>query len=249
MASTIIKGKITDANHLVKYDDEGLEYFLYTIFIDKKKYTSKTPKGIYLSRESAIVCEIENDIILAGYCPKEDYSWGKNVRQLKKKVGPTESYTFVHGRMIEKRKETFRSINQSDVDPGLFKTTTTFTVVLDNAQFRASEEDGKKIKAGDELAVVLFENAAVLMKNLNTGKYIGWKTPSFMIGLFIFLIAINLSIYYAELEHPGLLVNPSMVYWVLNIVFGFILVVNISTFFGTRHAKRFMLEQLKTIEK
>jgi hypothetical protein len=249
MASTILKGKISAANHVVKYDDEGIEYFLYTITIDKKKYTSKTPRGLYLSSDSPIVFEVENDIILAGYCPREDYSWGKNVRRLKKQVDPTEMYTFVHGRMIEKRKETFRSVNQSDVDPSLFKTTTTFTVVLENAQFRVSEEDGKKIKADDELAVVLVENSAVLMKNLKTGKYIGWNTPYFMIGLFIFLIAMNVSINYAEQHHPGLLINPSSVYWVLNIVFGFIFLVNVFSFFGTRHAKRFMLEQLKTIEK
>lgn len=105
--------------------------------------------------------------------------------------------------MIEKRKETFRSVNQSDANPGLFKTTTTYTVVLDSSQFRTSGEDGKKIKADDELAVVLVENSAVLMKNLKTGKYIGWNTPYFIIGLIIFLIAINVSIYYAQQQHPG----------------------------------------------
>ncbi|MBK9591626.1 MAG: hypothetical protein IPO32_08980 [Crocinitomicaceae bacterium] len=249
MGSTILKGKISAADHAVKYDDEGIEYFLYTITIDKKKYTSKTPRGLYLSSDSPIVCEVENDTILAGYCPIQNHSWGKNVRRLKKQVDPTELYTFVHGKMIEKRKETFRSVNQSDVDPSPFKTTTTFTVVLENAQFRASEEDGKKIKADDELAVVLFENGAVLMKNLKTGKFIGWNTPYFMIGLIIFLMAINVSIYYAQQKHPGLLIDPTTTYWVLNIVFGFILVSNIFSFFGTRHAKRFMLEQLKKIEK
>lgn len=45
MATTILKGKISAANHVVKYDDEGIEYFLYTITIDKKNTLLKPPEA------------------------------------------------------------------------------------------------------------------------------------------------------------------------------------------------------------
>ena len=103
----IIKGKIDDYSYATKYDDDGIEYMLYSITINKQKYTAKLPKSPYLDKGPDIIAGLnpENSSeIISGFCPKTSLTWGKKVRQLKKQSSPFDAYEYVEGTVIEKRK-------------------------------------------------------------------------------------------------------------------------------------------------
>jgi hypothetical protein len=241
MASTILKGKISAADHAVKYDDEGIEYFLYTITIDKKKYTSKTPRGLYLSSDAPIVCEVENDVILAGYCPKENCSWGKNVRRLKKQITASDKYEFIEGVVIEKRKQV-SSDNDFTKDAMYRNQGVGYTVVLKDRNFHASYLFGKPIKPDMHIAVVLEQNDAVLLQIKSTGKIIGLQRPYYIL-LTLMLIAFNATMFYLFKTNQTHLINFKMTLIVINVFLVLFTLLSIATYVQGNKVKKFFKEQ------
>lgn len=241
MATTILKGKITAAEHLVKYDDEGIEYWLYTITIDKKRYTSKTPKSLYLVNESPILCEVENDVILAGYCPKENYSWGKNVRRLKKQITASDKYEFIEGVVIEKRKQV-SSDNDLSKDALYSHRGVGYTIVLKDRNFHASYIFGKPIKPDMPIAVVLEQNDAVLLQIKSTGKIIGMQKPYYIL-LTLMLMAFNATMYYLYKANQTHLINFNMTLIVINIFLVLFTLLSIYTYVAGNEYKRFFKEK------
>ncbi len=242
MATTILKGKISAADYVVKYDDEGIEYRLYTITIDKKRYTSKTPENLYLVNESPILCEVENDVILSGYCPKENCSWGKNVRRLKNQITSSDKYEFIEGVVIEKRKQV-SSDNDFSKDAMYRNPGVGFTVVLKDRNFHASYLFGKPIKPDMAIAVVLEQNDAVLLQIKSTGKIIGLQRPYYIL-LTLMLIAFNATMFYLYKTNQTHLINFKMTLIVINIFLVLFTLLSIATYVQGNKVKKFFKQQL-----
>ncbi len=241
MATTILKGKISESDYVVKYDDEGIEYRLYTITIDKKRYTSKTPKSLYLVNESPILCEVENDVILAGYCPKENCSWGKNVRRLKKQITASDKYEFIEGVVIEKRKQV-SSDNDFTKDAMYRNPGVGYTVVLKDRNFHASYLFGKPIKPDMPIAVVLEQNDAVLLQIKSTGKIIGQQRPYYIL-LTLMLIAFNATMFYLFKTNQTHLINFKMTLIVINVFLVLFTLLSIATYVQGNKVKKFFKQQ------
>lgn len=242
MATTILKGKISAADYVVKYDDEGIEYRLYTITIDKKRYTSKTPKSLYLVNESPILCEIENDVILTGYCPKENCSWGKNVGRLKKQLDLSDKYEFIEGVVIEKRKQV-TSNNDFTKDAMYSHQGVGYTVVLKDRNFHASYLFGKPIKPDMPIAVVLEQNDAVLLQIKSSGKIIGMQRPYYIL-LTLMLIAFNATMFYLFKTNQTHLINFKMTLIVINVFLVLFTLLSIAIYVKGNEVKKFFKQQL-----
>jgi len=242
----IIKGKIDYSEHVNKYDDDGIEYKLYTITIDKKKYTSKLPKGLYLVNDVDIIAGInpENPSeIIAGYCPVNKINWGKNTRSLKRQTDPLEIYEFVEGTVLEKRKSS--SVN-SDFSRDTLNshTSVSYMIYIEGRDFNTSHQFGHKLKPGMEIAAVLQENSAVLVVDKKTGRITGKQRPYFIL-LFLMLVAFNVAMYYVYYNKPDLIPSFKSVLIVINVFLVLFWALSIYTFLVGRKSMKFLNLKLK----
>ncbi len=192
MSTTIIKGKIQGNKRSEKYDDDGNKFIHYLIYIDGKKYTFNLPgnSDIYLDDQLEVVLHVnEHNVAIAGICAKKDYRWGKT-GPLKNEVKETDRFELVEGLVQEKRKETFNlSQGTTGVDDftSSSKSVITYTIVLPEKDFRVVDIIGKHIKPNTEIAALLENNVAYIIKDKTNNKVYGKPRKDFIIALFLWI--------------------------------------------------------------
>lgn len=247
--STIIKGKIQDYERSEKYDEEGYKYIRYWIRVNGEKYTLSFPdkSGIYLGNQMEVVllCD-ENNVAVAGLCPKEGYRWG-NTRALKKEVNETDRFELVEGQVQEKRKETFTLSRGTASNPPYysnFRYVTTYTIVLPEKNFRVRDILGKRIKPGTEIAALLQENVGFMVKDLASGKIYGKPRLDYLIALFL-LIAFNTAMFIVSRNgQQGIFTSYKMVLIIGNLFFGIAFLISFSGFISSSKTLKIFKQML-----
>lgn len=239
----IRKGIIQAYTYKNQFDDNGIEYRIFTLTIDEKKYTSRAPKNLYLTEGATIIFECSGTEITAAFCPIQGTSWGKNSGKLKRQTAATDRYAFVQGIVLEKRKETVSSADFSK-DLQQQHRGVGFTVVLkDETRFNAAWQFGHPLKPDMEIAVVLEQNSAVLLLDKKRNKLYGRQKPYFILFALL-LIAFTPGLYYLQKIKPDMLVNFNVTLVVINIFLGLALLLSIVTFIKGQSAKKFLYAEL-----
>jgi len=238
------KGIITKYDYTSKYDDDGIEYRDYTIYVDGKKYTSQTPKDLYLTEGAALIFDVSGTEILAGFCPVQGIKWGKNAGKLSRQSSAEDRYVFVQGIVLEKRKETSSSTDFSKETLQRHQGVGYTVILEDETRFNASSQFGEPVKSGMQIAVVLEKNSAVLLLDKTRGKLYGRQRPYFILFA-ILLIAFTTGMYYLQKTKPDLLVNFDTTLIVINIFLSLALLMSIYTFIKGRSSLKFLRSNLK----
>jgi hypothetical protein len=233
----IERGTISSADHVVKYDDEGIEYWVYTITVGGRRYTSRTQDGLYLVSGSPIVFETENDTIAAGYCPREDVGWGRNVGRLRKRADLSDKFEFVEGVVVEKRKRVSQTVNWSrdylEREPGVG-----YTVVLEDRDFHATSPFGEPLKAGMRIEAVLQQNDAVLLRIDSTGRMIGNPRKTWVVWTLV-IAAFNAGMFYLDRTGRSHVINYDSVLVVINVFLVLALLMSIAIHVKENEVMRF----------
>ena len=94
MPTKTIKGKIVDYEKIETYDEDGIKLINYWIKVNNEKYTLTLPRGsnVYFENNDEVILDVnENNIAIAGLCPKKGFKWGKT-KAIDGLVQPTDRY-------------------------------------------------------------------------------------------------------------------------------------------------------------
>ena len=240
-----IKGVITKCKFEKKYDGDGIPYKDYVITIDNQEYTAQIKEQIYLEEGMKVLLDIKpgaaNEVI-AGYCLKEGYKWGKNTGDLKNEISRSEKYDFLEGRIVEKRKSTTGSVYMNRSAISNRGSRISYTIVMENSDFHASRDEGEYLQAGMDIAVVLDQKMPVVILDKGSNKFLGLSKPYFII-FFLAMILFNGYMFYSK-QTP--FPNPKMVLIVVNVFLGFAFILSLVTFRTTSSAKKFLLSKINS---
>lgn len=194
MPTQTIKGKIVDYERIENYDDEGIKFISYWIKVNNEKYTLTLAKGsaVYFENNDEVILYVDdNNIAIAGLCPKKGFKWGKT-KAIDGLVQPTDRFEIAEGVVLEKRKEYFNvSGAYTDYNNSNLKSVVTYTIILPEKRFRVHETLGKHIKPNTEIVALTENKVAYIIKDKTNNKIYGKPRKDFIIAL-ILLIAFNL---------------------------------------------------------
>lgn len=240
-----IKGVITECKFEKKYARDGVAYKNYVIIVNNQKYTAPVNEQIYLQEGMTVLLDINpnsaNEVI-AGYCLKEDYTWGKNPGKLKNEVAQSEKYNFLEGPILEKQKSTTGSIYMNRSALSNRGSRISYTIVLENSNFHVSRDEGEYLQAGMNIAAVLDNDTSVIVLDKDANKYLGLSRPYYI----IFLLAIILFNGYMYFSKQTPFVNYKVALIVVNIFLVLAFILSFATFRITSSAKKFLLSKIKT---
>ncbi len=238
-----VKGIITKCKYEKKYDADGIPYKDYFIIVDNQKYTTQIKEQIYLEEGMTVVLDIKpnsaNEVI-AGYCLKEGYTWGKNPGKLKTEISRFEKYNFLEGTILEKQKSTTGSIYMNRSAMSNRGSRISYTIVLKNSDFHVSRDEGEYLQVGMNIAVVLDQKTSVIILNKDANKFLGLSKPYFIIFLLAIILFNGYMYYSKQTPFP----NPKMVLIVVNVFLGLAVLLSLATFRATRSAKKFLLSKI-----
>jgi hypothetical protein len=249
MANTIIKGKIEDYNRSEGYDDEGIKIINYWIKVNGKKYTLTLPgkNNFYFESQLEVILDVnEDNVAVAGICPKKDYKWGKT-RALKSEVKETDSFELAEGLVKEKRKETFnqsRGVTFNSSSTSTYKTIVTYTIVLPDKNFRVVEEIGKHIKPNTEIVAILENNVAYIIKDKTNNKIYGKPGKGYIISIFLWLAFLIAMFYVSATNQKDIFVSYNQVMIIGNLVFGIIFLISFTGFLSASKTYRIFNQML-----
>ena len=238
-----IKGAITKCEFETEYDTDGISYKDYVIIVDNKKYKAQIKGEIYLNEGMTVIMDIKpgtaNEII-AGYCLKEGYSWGKTAGQLKKESSSTEKYEFIEGKVVEKKKSTSGSIYMNRSALSNRGSRVSYTILLENSDFHATRDEGEYLQVGMNIAAVLDKNSPVIIFDKDANRYLGLSKPYFIIFL-LAIVAFNAYMYFSP-STP--FKNGKMVLIVTTVFLALACLLSFATYRVTSSAKRFLISKL-----
>ena len=238
-----VKGVITKCEYQDKYDLDGIKYKDYVFTVDKKIYTTHIKEKIYLERGMEVVLSIKpgtaNEVV-AGYCLKEDYTWGPKANALRNQTSQFDKWKFMEGTVVEKQKSTTGSIYMSRSFMSSRGSRISYTIVLDNGEFHASVYEGEYLQVGMNVAVVLDQNSPVIILDKDRNKYLGLAKPYF-IAFLIAIVLFNGYMYYGD---RTIFPNFKSVLIVINVFLVLALLLSIVTFRTTSTAKKFLLSKI-----
>jgi hypothetical protein len=242
--ANIIKGKVQDYNRTDKYDEDGYKYIAYWIRVNGQKYTLETPekKSFYFGNQMDVILETdENNVAIAGVCPKNGYSWGKT-KFIESQIKSIDRFELAKGKVIEKRREDFNLSTGtfSTAFNSTFKNVTTFTIVLPEKTFRVADIIGEKIKPNTEIVALLENDVAYIIKDLTNNKTYGKPRQDYLIAIFL-LLAFNIAVFY----YKTIFINFNTLLLVGNIFFGIAFLISFSSFLSKNKTMRDFKEMLK----
>ncbi|MBK6825860.1 MAG: hypothetical protein IPG86_02795 [Chitinophagaceae bacterium] len=194
MPTKTIKGKIVDYEKIETYDEDGIKLINYWIKVNNEKYTLTLPRGsnVYFENNDEVILDVnENNIAIAGLCPKKGFKWGKT-KAIDGLVQPTDRYEIAEGVVLEKRKEYFNvSGAYTDYNNSNLKSVITYTIILPENRFRVHETIGKQIKPNTDIVALTENKVAYIIKDKTNNKTYGKPRKDFIIALILW-IAFNL---------------------------------------------------------
>ncbi len=194
MPTKTIKGKIVDYEKIETYDEDGIKLINYWIKVNNEKYTLTLPRGsnVYFENNDEVILDVnENNIAIAGLCPKKGFKWGKT-KAIDGLVLPTDRYEIAEGVVLEKRKEYFNvSGAYTDYNNSNLKSVITYTIILPENRFRVHETIGKQIKPNTDIVALTENKVAYIIKDKTNNKIYGKPRKDFIIALILW-IAFNL---------------------------------------------------------
>ena len=238
-----VKGTITGPRYEKRYDRDGVPYKDYTFEVNDHKYTAQIKEDIYLGDGMKVLMSIKpgsTSEVLAGYCIKEGYSWGKDAKHLKAEVSQFEKYNFLQGRITEKQKSTTGSVymNRSAISNRGSKIS--YTIVMGNDEFHASRDEGEYLQVGMNIAVVLDKKDSIIILDRDANKYLGLSKPYFIIFLLVMVIFNGYMYFAKQTPFP----NFKMVLIVIDVFLLLATILSIAAFRATSSAKRFLLSKI-----
>lgn len=238
MSTRIIRGILQSCDYETAYDSNGNEYKQYGITIAQARYTARLPKDIYLQVGEEVLLELEQGaemVVSSGYCLKMGNHWGPNWKALRAQAGPAARFEFMEGKVTEKRKSTTGM--HDNTRPAGNRTRISYTILMGEQQFKASNDEGEWLKIGMDIALVLKENSPVLILDKQSGKITGLTRPYYILFLLMIAALIAVKIY---LVQSGSTVLPNSAVIVLSIFLVAAAVLNILTYIATNRAKQFL---------
>jgi hypothetical protein len=194
MPTKTIKGNIVDYEKIETYDEDGIKLINYWIKVNNEKYTLTLPRGsnVYFENNDEVILDVnENNIAMAGLCPKKGFKWGKT-KAIDGLVQPTDRYEIAEGVVLEKRKEYFNVGGAyTDYNNSNLKSVITYTIILPENRFRVHETIGKHIKPNTDIVALTENKVAYIIKDKTNNKIYGKPRKDFIIALILW-IAFNL---------------------------------------------------------
>ncbi len=241
MSENIIKGPISDVSYKTAYDDDGIEHRSYNFTLDGKKFTCRLPKLEHLSEGEVMIIEYKKKDnayeMVSGLHTLRNYKWG-NTSALKSYKNEADIYTFVEGKIIEKRK-----LDMVSTPVGKERQPANFTIVLERVNFTVPNHVGIKLKKNEEIGAVLTEDFASIVYNKTNKKYHGVKYPYFIVFI-LAAIALPLTIFYLQSIGNNMFVKPKATIIVLDSFFLFFALINFVGYRSSNAAKRFLDKHL-----
>ncbi len=236
-----VRGTIQKCDQKTAYDPDGNEYKQTWITVNGIEYLAKLPKNLYL--------EVGMEVMLAlkqgspaeasdGYCLKMGYHWGENWKALKGEIDPSDRYEFMEGRVTEKRKSTDGAfdLTRSIVN----QTRISFTILMGEQKFHASQAEGEWLQIGMDIALVLEENKPVLIMDKKSGKLSENTKPYYILLLLMIAALIGTKLYLLQI---GSAILPTSAVVVLAIFLLAFAALNIAVLIKSNRAKRFLLRK------
>lgn len=250
MSNTVIKGRIQDYERSEKYDDDGFKYIGYWIKVNGEKYTLSLPgkTDIYFGSGLEVVLLVnENNVGIAGLCPKKGYRWG-NTSPLKNEVNETDRFELAEGMVQEKRRESF-NINKGTTSNSVYnynlRTVITYTIVLPGKNFRVVEELGKKIKPNTDIVALLENDVAYIIKDKTNNKIYGKPRKDFIIALVLW-IAFNIAMMVVAANgQKSVFTSYNQVMVIGNLVFGIAFLFSFSAFLSASKTMKIFQQMIK----
>ena len=237
MADETIKAAITDVSYEDHYNDDGIKTRKYTFKIDGKKLTCHIHRLEHLSEGDTMIVKVRKEnnayVMVAGLHTARGYKWGK-ISELKTLKGEADNFSFMRGKIIEKRKSNPGAVNLSR---------TNFTIVLENGNFYVSGYIGVKLKRDDEVSAVIEDQFAIIVYNETTGKKYGVKGPYYLVFIFLF-ICFNILMYYLISTGNKVVVNPKGVTLVFDFFFAFFGIPQYIVYRRSNAARRFIATKM-----
>lgn len=242
MAEKIIRGIIHSCEATTRYDDDGNAYKDYSFSISHQKFSAKTADDFYLANGMEVILGLKegsSSEVASGYCVKQGTKWGSNPNALKQGLSPADAFTFMQGRVSEKRKRVEKTYDNRE----WYSNRVGYDVYLGDKDFHAAYHFGEHLKPGMEIAVVLLDKDAVLVMDKGTGKMRGADKPYFLL-LILMLLAFNATMLYLYLSHQTERLNFKMVLIVLNVFLVLFTALSIVTYRKSRQARAFLRSNL-----
>jgi hypothetical protein len=242
MSTKIIRGTIRKCGLKKAWDHDGNEYQQGWITVERTEYTGKLPKELRLYDGMEVVLALKEGSeseIAAGYCVKTEDHWGENWKALKGQTDPMDAYDFMEGTVTEKRKSTdgyfdqTRSIvNQSRVS---------FTILMGEQQFHASEAEGEWLKIGMDIALVRKQNEVTLIMDKKTGQFSQLTKPYFILFLALIVALVAVKMYLVSMGSEVLPMYAVIVLGIFFLLFG---LLNLFSYNAFLQHKRFLMKNL-----
>jgi hypothetical protein len=247
MEPLIVKGIVNSIQYVTKYDDDGIEYKQYTFLLNGQKYNAKTPPDIYFGEEYTLVLAIDPKspmLVLSGYSLKDGSHWGKNIGLLKKHFSEKDTYEYVEGVIIEKRKFSSQTF---DLSRDNYQRNTSYDILLEDKKFNTSAYLGEPLKPGMLIAAVLSNDDAYLIQDKSTGKIKGLAKPYYILFIFSMIVFTGTMMYY-HAKDPKRFPNYFVGLIVINIFLFLAALLNFFTYRATELMKDFLKEKQRLLK-
>lgn len=235
MTDKIIKGNIDACERVEKYDDEGDKIIHYRLTVNKGNYTFTLPEksAVYFLDNVDVVLQVnENNVAVAGICPRMGFNWG-DTSAIKGEIKETDRFELVRGKVLEKRKEKFNVSRGTFSSPSYysqFRNVTTYTIVLPGKTFRVHETIGKHVKPDTEIAALLENDVAYIIKDKTNDKIYGKPRTDYLIAVFLLFAFNGYMAYMAYSGQKAVFTSFNMVLTIGNITFGIAFLISFSGF-------------------
>lgn len=248
MADTIVRGKIQDYNRSDVFDDDGNKLIRYQLKVNNKMFTVSLPAktDVYFETGLDVVLLVnESNVAVAGLSPKKGFKWG-NASVLKNEVKERDNFEFVQGFVIEKRRESF-NVNKGTSSSAYLSNSRTIvnhTIVLKEKTFRVTDLIGKEIGPNTEIAALLRNDIAYIVKDKTNNKVHGKPGNGFVLAS-VLLVVFNIAMIYAFLAgKQAMFTSYNRVLVIGNIVFGLAFLFSFTGYVSERKTMRVFNELL-----
>jgi hypothetical protein len=249
MANKIIKGKIEASERIEKYDDDGNKIYSYRLTVNREQFTFTLTDdpGVYFDEQQDLVLLVnEKNVAVAGIYPRTDYSWG-DTSAISQEVKDSDRFELATGTVLEKRKEKFNLSRGTFASPSYysqFKNVTTYTIVLPDKTFRVHETIGKQVKPGTEIAALLHNDVAYIVKDKTNDKIFGKPRTDYLIALFLWFAFNCTMAYMAFTGQKAVFTSFTMVLVIGNLTFGIAFLISFTGFLSASKTLKIFKQML-----
>lgn len=242
MSTNTIRGTIQKCNQKTAYDPDGNEYKQTWITVGGTEYSAKLPRNLYLDVGMEVLLALKQGSPTEasdGFCVKMGYHWGENWKALEGQIDPSDRYEFIEGRVTEKRKSTDGAFDMTRSI--INQTRISYTILMGEQQFHASQAEGEWLQIGMEIAVVLEENKPILIMDKKSGKLSENTKPFYILFLLMIAALVGTKIYLLQI---GSTILPTSAVVILAIFLLAFSALNIAVGIKTNRVKRFLMRKI-----